>query len=122
MSAHASGLDHYRRLFGDQGKQRFGDMPQRGKLDRSSLPTPLSYLTAHCLLVGKPRGEWAQIRCPVHKGGDEQNPSLGVSLVDGHFRCHACGVKGGDIVALHMLATGKRFPDAVRDLGGRLHD
>ena len=59
---------------------------------------------------------------PGHKGGDEQHASMSVSLADGHFACHACGAKGGDIVALHMLATGKRFRDAVLDLGGRFHE
>jgi DNA primase len=47
---------------------------------------------------------------------------MGVSLVDGHFRCHACGARGGDIIALHMLVTGKSFIEAVHELGGRFHD
>jgi hypothetical protein len=111
----ASGLDHYRRLFTQP-------TATRGKLDRSTLPAPARYLSEHGLLRGKPRGEWVSIRCPVHKGGDEQHPSMSVSLVDGHFACHACGAKGGDIIALHMLVTGKRFPSAVADLGGRFHD
>jgi DNA primase len=62
------------------------------------------------------------MRCPVHKGGEEQHKSMLVSLVDGHFKCLACGVKGGDIIALHRLVTGLGFRDAVRDLGGRFHD
>jgi hypothetical protein len=115
MNAGASGLDHYRRLFTQPAKQR-------GRLDRASLPSPARYLAGHGLLTGKPRGEWVSIRCPVHKGGDERNPSMRVSLVDGHFRCHACGAKGGDIVSLHRLATGLGFRDAVHDLGGRFHD
>jgi len=45
-----------------------------------------------------------------------------VSLRDGHFRCHACGAKGGDIIALHRLVTGLGFRDAVRDFGGRFHE
>jgi hypothetical protein len=115
MNAGASGLDHYRRLFAQSALRR-------GRLDRSSLPPPVRYLTEQGLLIGKPRSDWALIRCPSHKGGDERKASLGISLVDGHFRCHACGVKGGDIIALHMLITGKRFPDAVADLGGRFDD
>jgi DNA primase len=73
-------------------------------------------------LTRKPRGEWAAIRCPVHKRGGEHHPSLRVSLIDGHFRCMTCGAKGGDIVALHRLATGVRFIDAVHDLGGRFYE
>src|SRR6516164_5659482 len=57
-------------------------------VDRASLPTPVHYLSQHGLLVTQPRGEWAQIRCPSHKGGSERNPSMSISLIDGHFRCH----------------------------------
>ena len=108
----ANGLHLYQRLFGRD---------QRGRtLDRGSLPTPLQYLTERGLLKGKARGEWAAIVCPAHKGGAEKNPSLRVSLIDGHFRCMACGASGGDVVALHRLITGAGFLDAVRDLGGAL--
>ena len=62
------------------------------------------------------------IRCPAHKGGDEKKPSMIVSLEDGHFKCQACGAKGGDIIALHRLFTGHGFLVAVADLGGRFHD
>jgi hypothetical protein len=114
MSALASGLDYYRRLFGLPAHHR--------GLDRASLPSPLAYLTQHGALIGRPRGEWAAIRCPVHKAGDEAHASMRVSLVDGHFRCMACGEKGGDIITLHRLRTGLGFRDAVHDLGGRFHD
>jgi DNA primase len=91
-------------------------------LDRQSLPAPLRYLSERGLLKRKPSGEWVAICCPAHKDGAEENPSLRVSLMDGHFRCMACGVRGGDIVALHRLVTGLGFRDAVRDLGGHFHD
>lgn len=109
-----TGLQNYQRLFGRERRGR--------TLDRRSLPTPLQYLTERRLLSRKPRGEWAAICCPVHKGGGERNPSLRVSLIDGHFRCMACGASGGDVVALHRLITGAGFLDAVRDLGGRFDD
>jgi CHC2 zinc finger len=115
MTPHDStGLDHYRRLF--------GPLQHRRKLDHASLPSPIAYLTQQGLLPGKSRGEWASIRCPAHKSGAEAHPSLRVSLIDGHFRCHACGAKGGDIIALHRLATGLGFREAVRDLGGQFYD
>lgn len=110
------GLQQYRRIFtGIQSEAR-------QSLDRESLPTPLHYLTQRGLLKGKARGEWAAIQCPAHKGGAEDNPSMRVSQVDGHYRCMACGEKGGDILALHRLITGMGFREAVRDLGGRFHD
>jgi hypothetical protein len=84
---------------------------------RDALPPPLAYLHSKGLLLGKPRAEWAQIRCPIHKGGSESHPSLRVSLVDGHFRCMACGAKGGDVLALHRLLTGVSFRQAARELG-----
>jgi len=110
------GLQHYEKLFGRR------PLNNGRALDRDSLPTPLQYLTERGLMKGKVRGEWASIVCPAHKGGAEQNPSLRVSQIDGHFRCLACGVKGGDIIALHRLITGAGFREAVRDLGGRFHD
>lgn len=91
-------------------------------LDRQSLPNPQQYLTERELLKLKPRGEWASICCPSHNGGAEKNPSLRVSLTDGHFRCMACGASGGDLIALHRLITGVGFLEAVRALGGRFHD
>lgn len=115
----ATGLDHYRRLFGRRAA--FPPSAHR-ELDRASIPSPLTYLTKWGLFSGRPRGEWVSIRCPIHKGGNEVHPSMRVSLVDGHFRCWACGASGGDVVKLHMLASGQRFPQAVADLGGRFHD
>jgi DNA primase len=51
----------------------------------------------------------------------EAHPSLRMSTVDGHFFCHACGIKGGDIVALHMIITGLGFMQAVQALAGRFY-
>jgi hypothetical protein len=109
------GLLHYRRLFEPI-------KTARASLDRASLPTPLRYLADAGLLTGRTRAEWATIRCPAHKGGDERHPSMSVSLADGHFRCHACGAKGGDLIALHRLRTGASFRQAVAELGGRFHE
>ncbi len=102
------GTQHYDRAYG-----------RSRKLDRSSLPSAVRYLRDQGLFTGKPRGEWVPIKCPTHKGGNETHASMNVSLVDGHYRCHVCGEKGGDVVALHRTITGKSFVDAVRDLGGR---
>ena len=112
----SAGLDHYHRLFGRRHEHR------GAKVDHASLPVPIAYLRDHGLLLERARGEWVSIRCPAHKAGSEAHPSLRVSLVDGHFRCHACGAKGGDILALHRLISGMGFRDAVRDLGGQFHD
>ena len=93
------------------------------KLDRQSLPSPLSYLARAGLRIGKRRGLWIKACCPIHKGGAEKNPSMSVHISEGHFRCFSCGVKGGDIVALHRLIyPNLGFREAVRDLEGRFHD
>lgn len=110
------GLQFYEKLFGTKQSN------DRKAVDRASLPSPEHYLTGRNLLKGKTRGEWVSIRCPVHKGGAEAKASLRVSLIDGHFKCMACGASGGDLIALHRLITGMSFLDAVRDLGGRFHD
>ena len=110
-----TGLDHYTRIFINKPNA------SRKCLDRGSLPRVSQYLTERGLLKGKVRGEWAAIICPSHKGGSEKHASLSVNMVDGHFRCHCCGEKGGDVVALHRLFTGMGFVEAVRDLGGRFH-
>ena len=107
-----NGLQQYKRIF---AKKRSAT---RKALDRGSLPTPAQYLAHRGLLKRKPHGEWAAICCPVHKGGTESNPSLRVSLVDGHFKCMACGASGGDLIALHRIIAGVGFIDAVRELGG----
>lgn len=114
--AMSDGLQTYERLF----VRKHG--AARKSLDRGSLPTPLQFLTERGLLKCKARGKWVAIVCPAHKAGTEKNPSLRVSLIDGHYRCMACGTSGGDVVALHRLITGQGFMAAMRDLGGRFHD
>lgn len=58
---------------------------------------------------------WARTTCPFH-GGD--NPSaFSVNLATGSFYCHACGVKGGDIVSFLMQRDGVTFKDATKALG-----
>jgi len=92
------------------------------KLDRSTLPAPLSYLASAGIRIGRSRGDWISAICPSHKNGAEKNPSMSVNISSGGFKCFSCGMKGGDIVALHMLITGLRFREAVADLGGRFHE
>lgn len=111
-----SGLEQFKRIF--TGNHR----PGQSSLDRGSLPTPLHYLHERGLLKGKQRGQWISICCPAHKSGAEDHPSMRVHVTIGHFRCMACGAKGGDIVALHRLITGMGFRQAVSDIGGRFND
>lgn len=120
MSPGTRGLAAWQALFGQVSHAASGR--KHRTLDRNSLPSPTAYLTEQGLLTGRPRAEWVSVRCPVHKSGDETHPSMRVSLADGHFCCHACGAKGGDVIALHRLITGMGFRDAVADVGGSFHD
>jgi hypothetical protein len=104
-----------------QHKSSQSNHPKRKmKLDHASLPSPVNYLASQGLLQGH-WGEWAMIRCPVHKSGQEKHPSMSVNLEKGNFKCFACGAKGGDIVDLHRLVTGNDFLTTVQHLGGRLY-
>lgn len=90
----------------------------RGKFNRDLLPRPITVLRQFNIKPGKinHRGYW-QLRCPFHKNANESHPSFNLHHVDGHYRCHACGIKGRDILAFYMHKTGKRFIDAVIALG-----
>ena len=89
------------------------------KFNRSALPAPAVVLRK---LDITPPGSansagYFLLRCPFHKNGQEQHSSLNLHAVSGHYRCHACGAVGGDVLAFYMALTGKGFADASRDLG-----
>jgi hypothetical protein len=90
----------------------------RGRFSRALLPAPHFVLKLLGIQPGRTnnRGYW-RIRCPFHKQGKELNPSFNLHHGDGHYRCHACGVKGRDILDFYMCITGKKFIDACIALG-----
>jgi hypothetical protein len=80
---------------------------------RDLLPDPVSYYTAQGLkLTGK--GAWRSCCCPFH---EEKHPSFAVRVENGAFRCQACGVKGGDVLAYHRQRYGMQFKAAAQELG-----
>ena len=88
-------------------------MRSAGHFERNRLPAPLPYFEAAGLgLVG--RGAWRSARCCFHK---DSRPSLRLNMQTGAFRCMACGVKGGDVLAFHRSRHGLSFAQAARDLG-----
>lgn len=91
----------------------------QGHFQRSALPLPLDYYPQHLpkLLV---RGQWAQTYCPFHKNGQEKHPSLSVNLVEGYFRCFACGIKGSDVLSFHRQYYQLDFKSAAQELGAWL--
>jgi DNA primase len=81
--------------------------------ERERLPDALAYFEdAGMRLIG--RGRWRSALCPFH---DDHNPSLRLNVETGAFRCMACGVKGGDVLAFHRARHGLSFVQAARDLG-----
>ena len=57
---------------------------------------------------------WALTRCPFH---EERNASFAIHLERGAFICHACGVKGGDLVDFVRMRDGCDFVAACKSLG-----
>jgi DNA primase len=81
--------------------------------NRSNLQSPATYFKKEGLkLTGG--GEWKSALCPFHA---DHSPSLRVRLDTGGFKCMACGVRGGDVLAFHMQRYGLGFKQAAKDLG-----
>ena len=85
---------------------------------RLQLPSPADVLHRLGLKALKANTQgYLKLHCPFHKNGKELRPSLNLHQTTGHFRCHACGAKGGDILAFYMNVTGKSFINAAKELG-----
>lgn len=92
--------------------------PSQGRFNRFYLPTPIRLLDQLGILPQKENAKgYIKLRCPFHKDGNEKTPSLSMHKSEGHYRCHACGAKGGDILAFYMNITGKPFITAAKELG-----
>ena len=96
---------------------KFSDSLQRKQANSSglSLPAPAKILDSLGIKYHQ-KGEWLHVYCPFHKNGQEKNPSLNLQTEIGYYKCHACGAKGGDVLAFYMAITGKRFIESVREL------
>lgn len=80
---------------------------------KEKLPDPGTYYRNLGLkLTGG--GEWKSAICPFH---EDKNPSLRLRLDSGSFRCMACGVHGGDVLAFHMQLYKLNFIRATQALG-----
>ena len=97
--------------------ERFTHLPPH-VIERARRGDVADYLASRQIRFKPGRNAWALARCPSHKNGEESKPSFSINLETGGFFCFACGVKGGDIIALHRLMTGLSFRDAVVALAG----
>ena len=87
--------------------------------NRDMLPDPTAYFEAEGLtLKGPSPSKWKTTRCDFHGGSD----SMRVNTASGAFKCMACDVGGGDVLAFEMLATGAEFIDAAKALGAWVDD
>ena len=82
---------------------------------RDRLPSPADYYKEALRPLGKPNGAgWAWAICQFHA---DKKPSLRVNTVTGAYRCFACGVHGGDVLAYHMALHSLDFTAAAKALG-----
>lgn len=91
---------------------------KKSKFNRAKLPEPALILTKLGKTPTKCNHQgYLVLCCPFHKSGKEENPSLNLHSVTGHYKCHSCGEKGSSILDFYMKVTGKPFKDAAKDLG-----
>jgi len=57
--------------------------------------------------------KWNLVNCPFHP---DKSPSLSINMESGGYFCHACGEKGGDIIAFEMKLHSLSFPAALKKL------
>ena len=82
-------------------------------IDREALPSPKAYYRGEFPGLDT-NSEWAKVLCPFH---DDHHPSLNINLCEGHFKCHACEAKGGDIIAFHRKRYSLSFIETCEALG-----
>ena len=87
-------------------------MQRRNRFRKDWLPDPAVYYTEQLSI--KPRSKWVTTKCVFH---DDGNPSFSVNIINGAYCCHACGEKGGDVLAFHRARYGLDFVGAAKELG-----
>jgi hypothetical protein len=87
-------------------------LQKKSSFNRSLLPSPESFWAEHGVNLQGRHG-WILVKCAFHEDG---HPSLNVHVESGAFKCHACGAKGGDVLAAYRLLTGCDFMTAAKAL------
>jgi hypothetical protein len=89
------------------------DTPKQSKFNRTKLPSPESFWASQGITLKSKKG-WLMAKCVFH---DDHHASLGINTETGGFFCHACGAKGGDVLAAYQLLIGCDFVTAAKALG-----
>lgn len=100
-------------------QSKYTEKPDRSQykiIDRSKLPGPILVLEQLGIRYIQ-RPAWLAVYCPFHAGGKERNPSLSMNATDGHYKCHACGAKGPDVIAFYRAVTKQSFFETIKSLG-----
>lgn len=90
-----------------------GDARNQYQFNRAKLPSPESFWASHGITLKSKKG-WVMAKCIFH---DDHHASLGINAESGGFFCHACGAKGGDVLAAHQLHISCDFVSAAKALG-----
>ena len=87
--------------------------------DRNLLPDATAYFEEQGLKLNGPRAaKWKTTECRFHSGSD----SMRINTFNGAWVCMSCGVKGGDVLAYEMAATGAEFVEAAKAIGAWVND
>ena len=87
--------------------------------DRNLQPDPTAYFEEQGLkLTGPRKAKWKTTECKFHGGSD----SLRVNTSTGAWVCMSCSVKGGDVLAYELAATGADFMAAAKAIGAWVDD
>jgi DNA primase len=96
-------------------KNKVNSFIKAGNFNRSLLPKPISVLEKLGIKsISTNSAGYLVCCCPFHQ---EKNPSFNIHSIDGHFKCHSCGVSGGDVIDFYQKKTGAKFIDAIKELG-----
>lgn len=100
-------------------QSNFNRKKYKPTLDRTLIPKPIPYYSKQFPNL-KVKGKWANLRCCFHS--PDSTPSLSINMIDGHFICHACNVKGCDVIDFHQLRYGMNFIEVVTYFGAWKHE
>lgn len=98
--------------------QNHAKRSKKQMIDRQQLTPPVVYYRNQFKNI-QTKNEWVTVTCCFHS--PDKNPSLSLNLIHGHFKCHACCAKGGDIITFHQLRYRTSFIETIDCLRNFAH-